>query len=94
MSDELRAGSARTAAEDILRGEFDKILVLVAVGALEIEIERRNLQFTYMQCLADVCGVELDYTKAIAGMSMWVLLRATPEQRARAFLEAMKGAAE
>lgn len=59
-------------------GDFD------AARWLEDEIEQRGLQEAYCRALAhQYSGVLLrDYT--------WALLRATPEQRARAFVEATK----
>ena len=51
---------------------------------LEDEIERRALIDRYLAALDDVLGVN-PYTDD----EVWSLIRATPEQRARAFLEAI-----
>lgn len=53
---------------------------------LEDEIERRGLQETYVEYLiARVIPTRSDWD----AHSAWALIRATPEQRARAFLEAV-----
>jgi hypothetical protein len=55
---------------------------------LEDEIERRGLKNEYLLALSGIVIGTLclaDYDE------WWALIRATPEQRARAFLEAAKG---
>ncbi len=54
---------------------------------LEDEIERRGLIYEYTNMLVTL----IEY-QAIANPLGWAVLRATPEQRARAFLEAVKDA--
>lgn len=52
---------------------------------LEDEIERRGLQYKYMDWLmaySSLCSDERD--------QRWAIMRATPEQRARAFLQAVQ----
>jgi hypothetical protein len=68
---------------------------LVAARILEDEIERRGLQERYMRALIrSVLGeafmTRMDIGRALDEKDLFLLLRATPEQRARAFLEGMK----
>lgn len=58
---------------------------------LEDEIERRGLQAEYMHSLIYAMSIDPDDTFWIdpSGTQVWALFRATPEQRARAFLEAI-----
>lgn len=59
-----------------------------AARQLEDEIERRGLQDEYAyKLIIESSAYCEDRQTAFA----WALLRATPEQRARAFLEAMRG---
>ncbi len=53
---------------------------------LEDEIERRGLIAPYMQALIKVILAD----RAVNVFSSWYLVRATPEQRTRAFLEVVK----
>lgn len=59
-----------------------------AARLLEDEIERRGLQMPYMDALLSLCPLV-----GYAGINnpedhnAWLLIRTTPEQRARAFLE-------
>lgn len=58
-----------------------------ATRLLEDEVERRGLQHQYINKLFHICHMfeqsgSLDF--------IWVFLRATPEQRARAFVEVTK----
>jgi hypothetical protein len=85
--DELRAGSAPNYAEiarHIIEGALTDMPAMGAASFLEDEIERRGLDMQYVKHLQVIVG----------SSAKWHLLRAAPEQRARAFLEAMKGAAE
>ena len=50
---------------------------------LEDEIERRGLSADYVSAIIDIVRPES------GGKLVWAVIRATPEQRARAFLEAM-----
>ena len=52
---------------------------------LENEIERRGLVAAYIHALVAILKAEHGGV-----MSSWYLIRATPEQRARAFLEVVK----
>jgi hypothetical protein len=63
-----------------------------AARELENEIEWRGLWKQYIFALIEVMepGVSVD-DLVDAWRPMWLLLRATPEQRARAFLEAVRG---
>lgn len=65
-----------------------------AAAQLEDEIERRGLEREYTQALltilADGSEAAADSTH-ITQMEAWELLRATPEQRAQAFLKAIEG---
>lgn len=58
------------------------------VGLLEDEIERRKLQDAYVRRLG-IMETSAAYEEAREAYG-WELIRATPEQRARAFLEVMK----
>ena len=53
---------------------------------LEDEIERRGLQIEYSLAIARLLSFDM---KEFSLDDAWLLLRATPEQRARAFLEAI-----
>lgn len=57
---------------------------------LEDEIVQRNLQFTYIGALAASCEAQDDGAQQYSPLAVFALLRATPAQRARAFLEAVK----
>ena len=61
---------------------------------LEDEIERRGLQDEYLTALWGVMDAAGDPSPEWVLADIWLFLRATPEQRARAFLEAMKGAGD
>lgn len=54
-----------------------------AARLLEDEIERRGLEYSYSNALVDI--VQYNGT----GPIVWAALRATPEQRTRAFLKAV-----
>ncbi len=53
-----------------------------AARLLEDEIERRVLKYEYSNALVSIIGYQ-----ATDGPLAWAILRATHEQRARAFLE-------
>jgi hypothetical protein len=57
---------------------------------LEDEIERRNLHFTYVGKLAALCETQNDGAQQYSPLAVFALIRATPEQKARAFLEVVK----
>ena len=71
-----------------------------ALRALEDEIERRDVAgeneriHNYIHALFRIVGAYPDVTEQgfleLDPMDVWALIRATPEQRARAFLEAMQ----
>jgi hypothetical protein len=65
--------------------EFSPSTDPTAARELEDEIERRGLEDRYVQVLGAVVNAN-PYTDN----ESWALIRATPEQRARAFLEAVK----
>jgi len=56
------------------------------VRLLEDEIERRGLWQQYIGVLLDILN---SYDRP-SMVDIWAIIRATPEQRARAFLEAVK----
>jgi hypothetical protein len=98
MSDELRAGREliefwrRELAEDIVSGK-EKHDLCASVRLLEGEIERRGKLNEYVYALA---AIVLDPWQAggewpfeLFPQDVWLLVRATPEQRARAFLKAV-----
>lgn len=59
-----------------------------AVMLLEDEIERRGLQDKYLIAISRILDdLPLPYEKGVMPPFLWQLLRATPEQRARAFLK-------
>jgi hypothetical protein len=60
---------------------------LDAVRLMEDEIERRGLQELYSEILHYMCASFSDSFQ----MARWKVLRATPEQRCRAALRAVKG---
>lgn len=67
-----------------------------AIRALEDEIDRRGMQVRYIEALAELTPHYRAYPEGYSGamyppLSVFVLMRATPEQRARAFLQAVKG---
>lgn len=57
-----------------------------AARLLEDEAERRGLQWPYARALCGIVGGQRD---ALPGI-LWLFIRATPEQRARAFLEVLR----
>jgi hypothetical protein len=71
---------------------------LGGIRLLEDEIERRGLKELYITELFYLVGSDVEHAATHIWYAdipdFWSLLRATPEQRARAFLEAMKGAEE
>lgn len=94
MTDNLRAGRAAKVADDILKGTFDPPFALLAARGIEDEIERRGLWEQYADVLEHLTQQKrMTYRRADDDVR-WRLIRATPEQRARAFLDATKGAGE
>ena len=86
MSDPL----VSVGAKRILDGHDDHPLETVAI--LLAEIERRGYGDLYTFRLATICGVARDaweYRDTLIAIP-WILLRATPEQHARAFVEVVK----
>lgn len=65
-----------------------------AAHLLEDEIERRDLQRSYIVALLSGVGSDVEYAATHVwyadAADFWRMLRATPEQRARAFLEVVK----
>lgn len=61
-----------------------------AVLMLEDEIERRRLQAAYVIELSAVVGCELKADREQSARHLWMMIRATPEQRCRAFLKAVE----
>ena len=65
-----------------------------AASILEDEIERRGLQSKYTTALVQIVAPETEKVTSHLYYAddddFWSLIRATPEQRARAFLEAIK----
>jgi hypothetical protein len=61
-----------------------------AARLLEDEIERRGKVSDYAGALAEMVGVGDDFWYDATGGDVWQIIRATPEQRARAFLEAVE----
>lgn len=62
----------------------------VASGWLLDEIEQRSLQDRYLMALSHILkDIPLPYDKGVMPPFLWLVLRATPEQRARAFLKAI-----
>lgn len=57
-----------------------------ATSLLEDEIERRNLPLTYLDCLAGIAAPSINRED---WRVWWGVVRATPDQKARAFLEAI-----
>jgi len=62
---------------------------------LEDEIEKRGLQAHYVAALGDQIEHARAHLEGYSGplypmMSAWLFIRATPEQKARAFLEAAR----
>jgi hypothetical protein len=58
---------------------------------LEDEIERRGLWKPYIVALVDIREPDISFGDLDdAFRTLWILMRSTPEQRARAFLEAVK----
>jgi hypothetical protein len=55
------------------------------VDMLETAIEQHGLQNKYVEALFDVLGNQ-SINNPIESRDMWEFLRATPEQKARAFL--------
>lgn len=66
---------------------------LPATVMLEDEIERRALWLQYIKALG-ITGTRMTNPTMYSWNDIARAIRATPEQRARAFLEAMKGAGE
>jgi len=58
---------------------------LIAARLLEDEIERRGLQDEYIRVLLAIVAPD----RSTVG-TFWLILRATPSQRSRAFLKAVK----
>lgn len=95
MSDNLRAGREfEKMAEGVIAGAFAFTATARAVLLLEDEIERRGKLNEYVYALAKIVldpweeGGEWPFE--LFPQDVWLLVHATPEQRARAFLEAMK----
>lgn len=98
--DELRAG--RELARKIIEEPADESTDYLCARRLEDEIERWGLGTAYVSALLlqiDPDSATWDITDGADEGGGWMdrdglfrLIRATPEQRARAFLEAMKGA--
>ena len=62
----------------------------VAARLLEDEIERRGLHYEYVKALCFILGdISL---RELEARDVWALLRAAPEQRAKAFLQAIADA--
>lgn len=59
-----------------------------AVRLLEDEIERRDLVIEYTLALAVLCQVDTEFWYRPNYKDVYQLIHATPEQKARAFLEA------
>lgn len=55
-----------------------------ATRLLEDEIERRGLEYAYIDVLETIIGA--DYDEGYGAHSVWKFIRATPEQKARAAL--------
>ncbi len=93
MSDDQgRAGlieSGSLLAKNIIAGGFTESLACVAVSQIEGDIELLGLQEKYTHALMDIAvgwtGGYGDVYEVVAD-ELWLLIRATPEQRARAFL--------
>ena len=60
---------------------------ILATHQVEAEIERRGLQRPYLQALSE----EVRCVSSDPYVSLWAMLRATPEQRCRAALRAVRG---
>lgn len=73
-------------AEHIIKGIFDDGLADGAARQLEDEIERRGLEYSYVRSLVNLVAVD---TAPGSDGERWALIRATPEQRAKAFLQAI-----
>jgi hypothetical protein len=73
-------------ARAVINGKDPRDHIFIAI-ALEDEIERRGIQSEYVFALAVSLFGEQDEWGTAHIMKM---MRATPEQRARAFLEAVK----
>lgn len=67
---------------------FDPSTDIESARMLEDEIERRGLQEPYVYALGKIIGMR-DINDWLEAEDWWRFLRATPEQRARAFLEAV-----
>src|SRR5690349_2223157 len=97
--DNLRAGRTPpglliSLAQDLVSGKERHERMQIA-HMLEDEIERRGLQARYAMALVVIVLGEsqktlLDIGRAPSDEDLFALIRATPEHRARAFLEAMK----
>lgn len=61
----------------------------VASGWLLDEIERRRLQATYEIALDAVLNIAIEIDQPYSAKQLWAIIRATPEQRAQAFLKAI-----
>jgi hypothetical protein len=62
-----------------------------AARILEEEIERRGLKDTYINELIDACaGQAITMLDDLTFADLWSLIRATPEQRAQAFVTACR----
>jgi hypothetical protein len=62
------------------------------IKAMEDEIERRGLQIGYGTALMRALGIgdHQEYWDDSLAEALFLVLRATPEQKAKAFLEAIK----
>lgn len=74
-------------AELIVSGKMTGLNALDEVRKLEDDIEQRGLFPAYAEALLIILG----YSWENAGNAVGALIRATPEQRAQAYLEATKG---
>jgi len=72
-------------ASDIVNGVLTDLSAMGAASLLEGEIERRGLEETYADALLDLTGA----VTGIEQYNFWLFIRATPEQRAQAFLKAV-----
>lgn len=92
MSKELDAECARALGYAEALGEVPPFSTNQdAANALEDEIERRGLQDAYIDALIDATNtpsLSLDIWPSTD--ALWRFMHATPEQRARAFLAAIK----
>jgi hypothetical protein len=85
MSDDYSRESMHHLAMAILGGALDPDLTPASARLLEDEIERRNAEDDYIRALMQIVAPD--------GSSVgifWKVIRATPEQRAQAFLRVLE----